>query len=46
MKIIKRFIKWFDLNVSWFFVNGNKVEKWNQHLIKKYDLKEIEKDDE
>ena len=39
-KLIKKFNKWFDLNVSWFFINGNKVDEWRKHLIKKYNIEE------
>lgn len=36
MKIFKRLEKWFDFNLSWFFVNGSKQEDWCEHLKKKY----------
>jgi hypothetical protein len=36
MRIFKRFEKWFDLNLSWFFINGTKQEYWCEHLKKKY----------
>ena len=34
--ILKKFQRWFDLNLGWFFVNGRKQEWWAQHLKKKY----------
>ena len=36
MRIFKRFEKWFDLNLGWFFVNGYKQEAWSEHLKNKY----------
>jgi hypothetical protein len=37
--LIRKFDRWFDFNLSWFFINGNKVDKWREHLDKKYNLK-------
>jgi hypothetical protein len=34
--LIKRFEKWFDLNLGWFFVNGNRQEEWFDRLKEKY----------
>jgi len=34
--LFKRFEKWFDLNVSWFFINGRKQDSWCEHLRNKY----------
>jgi hypothetical protein len=28
--------KWFELNLGWFFINGNKQESWARYLRKKY----------
>jgi hypothetical protein len=28
--------KWFELNLGWFFVNGNKRERWAEYLRDKY----------
>ena len=41
--LIKRFEKWFDLNMGWFFVNGHKQESWYEHLKNKYpdDFKKV-----
>ena len=36
MNIFKKFIKWFELNLGWFFVNGMKQDKWNEYLKNKY----------
>jgi hypothetical protein len=33
---LKRFEKWFDLNLAWFFINGSKQEKWCETLKEKY----------
>lgn len=32
-----RLQKWFDLNFSWFFTNGNKQDLNRQRLENKYD---------
>jgi hypothetical protein len=32
----KKFEKWFDLNLGWFFINGHKQEAWCEHLKEKY----------
>jgi hypothetical protein len=34
--IMKKFEKWFDLNVGWFFINGYKQEAWKERLKEKY----------
>lgn len=36
MSIINKFNKWFDLNISWFFINGRKQEEHAIRLEKKY----------
>jgi len=28
--------KWFELNIAWFLVNGNKQEAWYRYLRRKY----------
>jgi hypothetical protein len=33
---MKKFNKWFELTVGWFFVNGRKQEHWKKYLINKY----------
>jgi len=33
---MKKFIKWFELNVGWFFINGFKREEWQEYLNEKY----------
>ena len=35
--LYKRFVKWFELNWGWFFVNGRKRNAWSEYLRKKYD---------
>ena len=35
-KMFYRINKWFDLNLSWFFMNGRKQEVWGEYLRKKY----------
>jgi len=34
--MLKRLEKWFDLNLGWFFINGNRQEDWANHLREKY----------
>jgi hypothetical protein len=34
--LYKRFVKWFELNFGWFFINGRKRGAWAEHLRKKY----------
>jgi hypothetical protein len=29
-------IKWFEINLAWFFINGRKQSKWNNYLKNKY----------
>lgn len=46
MKIIlHKLEKFFDLRVSWFFVNGNKTAEWTQYLAKKYPTEKITQDE-
>jgi hypothetical protein len=33
---MKKFIKWFELNFGWFFINGRKQADWAEYLRKKY----------
>lgn len=33
---MKTFIKWFELNLGWFFINGRKQNDWAEYLRKKY----------
>lgn len=33
---MKTFIKWFELNFGWFFINGRKQNDWAEYLRKKY----------
>lgn len=35
----KKLEKWFDLNLGWLFVNGNKQEQWSQYIKDKYETK-------
>jgi hypothetical protein len=32
-----RIIKWFELNLGWFFVNGRKQETYANYLKNKYE---------
>jgi hypothetical protein len=34
--MFKKIIKWLDLNVGWFFVNGRKREAWERYIRNKY----------
>jgi hypothetical protein len=34
--ILRKFIKFFEINIGWFFVNGNKLERWNNYIHIKY----------
>lgn len=36
MILVNKFIKWFELNLGWFFVNGRKQSDWADYLRKKY----------
>lgn len=29
-------IKWFEINLGWFFINGIKQQQWNEYLKQKY----------
>tara|TARA_Y100001938_G_C8007116_1_gene387944 strand:- start:830 stop:973 length:144 start_codon:yes stop_codon:yes gene_type:complete len=31
-----KLMKWFDLNIGWFFVNGFKQEEWYEYIKDKY----------
>ena len=35
-KIMKKFDKWFELNIGWFFINGFKKDEWEEYLKEKY----------
>jgi len=41
MKTIKKIEKWFDLRISWFFVNGRKIDEYNKRLEEKYKNKMV-----
>lgn len=30
-------VKWFEINLGWFFINGRKQEQWNKYLKEKYE---------
>jgi hypothetical protein len=32
----KKIIKWFEINLGWFFINGRKQAAWAEYLRKKY----------
>ena len=34
---MKKIIKWFEINMGWFFVNGRKQEQWENYLKDKYE---------
>ena len=34
--LLKKFEKFFDLHIGWFFINGNKQEAWSERLKEKY----------
>jgi hypothetical protein len=36
MILVNKFIKWFELNCGWFFVNGRKQSDWEEYLKNKY----------
>lgn len=36
MKFLYNFIKWFEINLGWFFVNGRKRDRWGKYLREKY----------
>ena len=29
-------VRWFELNIGWFFINGFKRDEWNEYLKEKY----------
>ena len=33
---MKKFMKWFELNIGWFFINGFKRDEWEEYLTQKY----------
>ena len=35
--LIVKFVKWFEINFGWFFINGRKRAAWAEHLRKKYE---------
>jgi hypothetical protein len=39
IKMKNRFIKWFEINFGWFFINGRKQAAWAEYLRKKYENK-------
>ena len=34
--LFRKFEKWFDLNLGWFFVNGRKMDSWNKKINEKH----------
>lgn len=34
--MMKTIIKWFNLNLGWFFINGRKQIQWNNVLKEMY----------
>jgi hypothetical protein len=37
--VIYKINKWFEINVGWFFVNGQKVDWYANYLKEKYNEK-------
>lgn len=37
-KILQKIEKWFDLNLAWLFINGNRQEEWCNKLKEKYKI--------
>ncbi len=35
-KLLQKLNRWFELNLSWFFVNGRKQEEHSEKLKEKY----------
>ena len=35
-KICYLFNRWFELKLGWFFVNGRKIDSYNEELKEKY----------
>lgn len=33
---MKKFNKWFELYLGWFFINGFKRDEWEEYLAEKY----------
>jgi len=34
--MLRSIIKWVELNLGWIFINGRKVDEWEQKLRNKY----------
>lgn len=34
-----KMIKWFEINLGWFFINGRKQQQWNEYLKQKYECR-------
>ena len=35
---MKQFVRWFEMNWGWFFVNGRKQAQYAEYLRRKYKL--------
>ena len=33
---MKKLVRWFDINMGWFFINGRKQEWWSNYVKEKY----------
>jgi len=33
---MKKVIRWFELNLGWFFISGFKRDDWEEYLKEKY----------
>jgi hypothetical protein len=31
-----KIVKFFEVRIGWFFINGRKLETWNKYLREKY----------
>lgn len=36
MIMFSKFVRWFELNWGWFFINGRKQSEWSEYLRNKY----------
>lgn len=36
MRLIKNFIKFFEIRIGWFFINGRKMKDWEDYIEEKY----------
>lgn len=36
MFILRKFNRFFEINLGWLFINGNKEQQWKEYLDRKY----------